>query len=379
MNPNNAGTSNESQTETYDCTLVPPNNFDGTGLFSYFRSQSRYENPQQYNLLKVTASSTWNSNHDPSHVLNWNSNSSWKSAEFRAQWIQIDLLNLKFVLTNIAIIPVPKRFAPSWVLLGSNGNIEPNELIYESKDDPRFNSSKVVSIALSNTKPFTKFRILATNALAKEDQHPFEISSIEFFGKPFDNQPNQRLMIQYWNQFSFAQIKLPQRIDFHRMIEVEQGLIHFLRCEAKEQNPATAGLIDVTASTVDAKNVAPNILDWGTQSSWQSLSDKPNQWITIDLKTRSFMVKGFSIYLLNPNVPTLWALRGSLGNDDWTELFAFPGDGRTRTDEPKVIYFPVSTLIPCTKFQFYGKAQNWNGNFSFAFCSLEFYGSLITD
>jgi hypothetical protein len=249
------------QIQICNFNICPPNLFDGKGLFSYFRSQNKYENPHKANVVNVSASSTINSTYEPLNVLDWNRKSRWMSRDFSGQWIQIDLQNMKFVLNTIAIIPASRNFTRCWALLGSNGEGHPSDLIHQSNNDPRFNSSNIVLIMIANPWPFSKYKIVATNPLTNEDQHPFEVSAIEFFGKPLQNQPNQRLMMQFWNQFLFSEIVLPQRIDFSRNEDVVNGLFHFLRMKANNQNPMAAGLINLTSLSIFGPHVPENVLN----------------------------------------------------------------------------------------------------------------------
>jgi hypothetical protein len=154
-------------------------------------------------------------------------------------------------------------------------------------------------------------------------------------------------------------------------------LFKFLRAQCNDKNPHDAGLITITASSINNKQSIyrpQNLLDVGVNNYWFS-KDKPNQWLLFDLKENSFIMKRIRIHVYSQGVPRNWTLEGSVDNVNWTTLHTQGEDPRYKTAFCTVVC-DIHTERSFRFFKFVPKSKTYFGDNSLVFYSVEFFGTL---
>lgn len=155
------------------------------------------------------------------------------------------------------------------------------------------------------------------------------------------------------------------------------GIFSALKNSVNGQNPALAGIVNISASS-EAHEHVYILLEYNT-NIWFGTQDIENSYIRIDFKTRKVSLIGYSLKTHshdgNGHI-TGWTLSGSNDNENWTVIDSMP-----MTDQFDSLgaerYYQLNNETPYYQyFELKQSRQNTMGYHNLRLSSIEFFGSI---
>jgi hypothetical protein len=153
-------------------------------------------------------------------------------------------------------------------------------------------------------------------------------------------------------------------------------LFKHLRQQCNDQNPHSAGLVNLTASSIDHSNYDSHYIFESSRETFWCSKDEPNQWLLFDLKELLFKIEKIYFDVCFGGIPRHWRLLGSNDNQTWTPLHDQGNDERCLPEQ----HFPVDYNIQSSGFFTFFKFEHLDVDYDdsngIAFFSIEFIGRL---
>ncbi|KAK8889480.1 hypothetical protein M9Y10_034227 [Tritrichomonas musculus] len=223
--------------------------------------------------------------------------------------------------------------------------------------------------------PRKEVKIITTSPDGSNLQEPASSTSQSNNSIRYPTAP-KNLQTLYGNPFSFGDIFRSECFK-KEGDNLFNGIFAALRNLANGQNPATAGLVNLIASS-EAHEHVEVLLDHDPQT-WFGTQDTENSFIRIDFKTRKVSLVGYSLkthsHEGNGHI-TGWSLSGSNDNDDWTLIDSMP-----MTDQFDSLgaerYYQLNSEAPYYRyFELKQTRQNTMGYHNLRLSGIEFFGSV---
>lgn len=138
-----------------------------------------------------------------------------------------------------------------------------------------------------------------------------------------------------------------------------------------EKNPMDAGFLFASASSTRSRHKPSNVFD-ASDYYWQS-ENKANQYLTIDLRNYSFVIKSVLIETYPQHFPSQWVLSGSNDNSIYEDISGLI-EMKVQPSTKRPLVFDIQSKTEYRYFRIEAKAPSFEKSNYFVIKQLEIYG-----